>query len=593
MKDNVQNIVICKRLLSYMLQDKKKIALAAICLFIASIADASGPWLIQHFIDAYVAKNHYPPQILAGLGLGYFGLICIAVLFQYAQLYRFNLIGVGVVRKIRKQLFGKMLNQPLSAFDYMPTGDTITRITNDTEAVFNFYVFVISTVLKNIALVSVILIVMSQLSWRLTLVVLVLLPIIAVIMVIYQRKSATAFRKTRDFLAEINTMMSESLQGIKLIQLMRQERDYQAQFSDLNQLHFKSQVRIFRLNGIFLRPLIDFLTGVALVSFVALFGVSGSELIGVGVLYAFISYLGRVTEPLIELIQRLSLVQQALIASARIFEFMDAEQQSYGQDANAIEHGKIQFQSVCFSYDGQQNVLNQIEIHLPPCGFLALVGHTGSGKSTLASLLMGFYPASQGEIFVDDRSLHTFSKEALKQGIAMVQQDPHLLNDTIRENICLGKSVKDEILWKTLENVGLAEQVRCYQDGLDTRLGDGMVDLSVGQKQLLALARVFVMQAKILILDEATANIDSGTEQKIFQILDLLRQKMSIVVIAHRISTIVGADEIVVLHQGEIVERGTHDLLLSKKARYHQMYQLQQAGVQLAKLKEDPHVKIA
>ncbi|MGF1717179.1 SmdB family multidrug efflux ABC transporter permease/ATP-binding protein [Photobacterium chitinilyticum] len=580
------NKAVLGRLLSYVLHDKKRLAIAVGLLLMASLADVSGPWLIQHFIDSYIAKNEYPLDMVAGLALAYIALMCTAAWFKYIQALRFNDIAIGVVQTVRKQLFGKVLNQPLSAFDYMPTGKLISRITNDTESIKDFYVLVIGTVLKNVIFISVMLVVMSLLSWRLTAVVLVLLPIVVAIMVLYQRKSADAYRKMRDLLADINASMSESIQGMSLIQLMRQEQAFSKQFSSLTRRHLESQVGVMKLNGLLLRPLIDFLSGVALLSIVALFGISGVELVGVGVLYAFISYLGRVTEPLIELTQQLSLLQQALVASERIFGFIDAKQQSYGDDVQPLREGRLECHDVAFSYDGKQQVLTGINVDLPHRGFLALVGHTGSGKSTLASLMMGFYPISQGELKLDGRPLASLEQSVLREGIAMVQQDPHVLSDTVRENVCLGRDVSDDVIWQVLAKVGLDGQILAYQQGLDTRLGSGEANLSAGQKQLLAMARVLVAQPKILILDEATANIDSGTEHQIQKALHTLRQDMSIVVIAHRLSTIMEADEILVLSRGAVTERGNHQQLLAHQGHYWQMYQLQQAGEQLHQMEE-------
>lgn len=594
MADQAINTRIIRRLLSYALADKKKLGVAMGLLLAATIADVSGPWLIQHFIDNNIARDDFPVKEVVLLAVTYVVLNIATAWFRYQQAMRFNQIAIGVVQTIRKQLFGRILNQPLSAFDYMPSGKLISRITNDTESIKDFYVHVIGTVMKNVALVSVMVVVMSMISWRLTVVVLILLPIVVGIMVLYQRKSAAAYRRMRDLLTDINAAMSETIQGMSLVQLMRQEKAFYQQFSELTEQHLDAQIGVTKLNGFLLRPLIDFLSGVALISLVAVFGVSGVELIGVGVLYAFISYLGRVTEPLIELTQQLSLLQQALVASERIFGFIDAPQQQYGKDENALRSGALTCQDLTFSYDGKQNVLENIQVTLPHRGFLALVGHTGSGKSTLASLMMGFYPATQGQVLLDERPLDSLSHAVLREGIAMVQQDPHILSDSVRENITLGRTLTllegqtaDEQLWGALEQVGLAEQVHQYSEGLDTILGSGGASLSAGQKQLLALARVLVAKPKILILDEATANIDSGTEQHIQQALDKLRQDMSIVVIAHRLSTIVEADEILVLSHGHVTERGTHRDLLMQQGHYWQMYQLQQAGEHLQQLEAE------
>ncbi|MGF1682548.1 ABC transporter transmembrane domain-containing protein [Photobacterium minamisatsumaniensis] len=594
MSPKTLNTPILKRLLSYALADKKKLVVAIGLLLVASVTDVSGPWLIQHFIDKNIATNSFPEVDIALLAMAYIGLMIATAWLRYLQSLRFNEIAINVVQTVRKQLFSRVMNQPLSAFDYMPTGKLISRVTNDTESLKDFYVYVIATVLKNVTLVIVMLIVMSIISWRLTLVVLVLLPVVVAIMVLYQRRSAAAYRRMRDLLADINASMSESIQGMSLIQLMRQEKAFYKQFSSLTEDHLRAQISVTKMNGILLRPLIDFLSGVALLSLVALFGVSGVELIGVGVLYAFISYLGRVTEPLIELTQQLSLLQQALVASERIFGLIDARQQAYGDDLVEMQSGKLECSNVSFSYDGKQPVLNDINVTVPHCGFLALVGHTGSGKSTLASLMVGFYPTSEGEVRLDGRPLLALSHSVIRDGIAMVQQDPHVLSASVRENITLGRQqrhinqpIDDTQIWQALDKVGLTEQIQQYDKGLDAILGGGGANLSAGQKQLLALARVFVAKPKILILDEATANIDSGTEQHIQQALAALREDMSIIVIAHRLSTIVDADEILVLSQGGIVERGTHGQLLSHQDHYWQMYQLQQAGEHLQQLETE------
>ncbi|MGF1688444.1 SmdB family multidrug efflux ABC transporter permease/ATP-binding protein [Photobacterium japonica] len=594
------NTAVLKRLLRYALADKRQLAIAVGLLLLASLADVSGPWLIQHFIDHHIATDHYPMYAVGVLAAAYVTLMILAAWLRYLQALRFYDLAIGVVQTVRKQLFGKVINQPLSAFDYVPSGQLISRITNDTESLKDFYVQVIGTVLKNVTLIVVMLVVMSLLSWRLTLVVLCLLPVVLGVMVLYQRKSAPAYRKMRDLLADINASMSESIQGMSLVQLMRQEKAFYQQFSALNNEHLQAQRSMVTLNGFLLRPLIDLLSGVALLSLVALFGVSGTELIGVGVLYAFISYLGRVTEPLIELTQQLSLLQQALVASERIFGFIDARQQTYGDDTQPLASGQLACEQLNFSYDGKQAVLRDISVTVPHRGFLALVGHTGSGKSTLASLMMGFYPPSDGQITVDQRPLSSLSHDVLREGIAMVQQDPHILSASVRDNITLGRALihdarieqaeaeqADALIWEALEKVGLASQIRAYTQGLDTLLGSGGANLSAGQKQLLALARVLVCKPKMLILDEATANIDSGTEQHIQRALHALREDMSIVVIAHRLSTITDADEILVLSHGEVLERGAHRALLAQQGHYWQMYQLQQAGEHLQQLEAE------
>ncbi|MGR2846670.1 ABC transporter transmembrane domain-containing protein [Vibrio vulnificus] len=582
-----------KRLFAYPLAQPKPMMTGLVFLLIAAISNAGGPWLIQHFIDEHITKDNYTQQTLVLLASGYIGLLLCSALFQYLQGLQFNIVATGIIKTIRKQAFHRVIKQPLSAFDYTPTGKLVSRLTNDTESLQQFYELLIASVVKNLVMILVMLGVMLILSWQLTLVVLVLLPVVVGFMVLFQKLSTHAYRVMRDLLTDINGNMSESIQGMSVIQLMRQEKRFNQQFNQLSEQHFNAGRKVIKLNGILLRPLMDLLAGIALLTLVAIFGFSGTELIGVGVLYAFISYLGRITEPLIEMTQQLALLQQALVASERIFEMMDAPEQSYGNDQQPLKSGSIAIEQLSFSYDGKQQVLKQIDIDVEHQQFVALVGHTGSGKSTLASLLMGFYPVSQGKLKLDGRPIASLAKSVLRKDVAMVQQDPHILPTSVRENIALGREVSDDIIWQSLEQVGLAEQIKRYPQLLDTQLGQGETNLSAGQKQLLAMARVLIAKPKILILDEATANIDSGTEALIQRSLNALRHDMTLVVIAHRLSTIMEADKIVVLHHGDLVEMGSHKQLLAQQGRYAQMYQLQQAGQHIKEIEQQEELEQA
>ncbi|HFQ5199757.1 TPA: ABC transporter transmembrane domain-containing protein [Vibrio vulnificus] len=575
-----------KRLFAYPLAQPKPMMTGLVFLLIAAVSNAGGPWLIQHFIDEHITKDDYTQQTLILLASGYIGLLLCSALFQYLQGLQFNIVATGIIKTIRKQAFNRVIKQPLSAFDYTPTGKLVSRLTNDTESLQQFYELLIASVVKNLVMILVMLGVMLILSWQLTLVVLILLPVVVAFMALFQKLSTHAYRVMRDLLTDINGNMSESIQGMSVIQLMRQEKRFNQQFNQLTEQHFNAGRKVIKLNGILLRPLMDLLAGIALLTLVAIFGFSGTELIGVGVLYAFISYLGRITEPLIEMTQQLALLQQALVASERIFEMMDAPEQSYGHDQQPLKSGSIAIEQLSFSYDGKQQVLKQIDIDVEHQQFVALVGHTGSGKSTLASLLMGFYPVSQGMLKLDERPIASLAKSVLRKDVAMVQQDPHILPTSVRENIALGREVSDDIIWQSLEQVGLAEQIKRYPQLLDTQLGQGETNLSAGQKQLLAMARVLIAKPKILILDEATANIDSGTEALIQRSLNALRHDMTLVVIAHRLSTIMEADKIVVLHHGDLVEMGSHKQLLAQQRRYAQMYQLQQAGQHIKEIEQ-------
>ncbi|MGX5099719.1 SmdB family multidrug efflux ABC transporter permease/ATP-binding protein [Enterobacter cloacae] len=571
-----------KRLLAYGSPWRKPLSVAVLLLWIAAIAEVSGPLLISYFIDNMVAKSYLPLGLVAGLGVAYVGLQLAAAGLHYAQSLLFNRAAVGVVQQLRTDVMDAALRQPLSEFDTQPVGQVISRVTNDTEVIRDLYVTVVATVLRSAALIGAMLVAMFSLDWRMALVAIAIFPAVLIVMVIYQRYSTPIVRRVRTYLADINDGFNEVINGMSVIQQFRQQARFGERMGEASRSHYMARMQTLRLDGFLLRPLLSLFSALVLCGLLMLFGLTARGTIEVGVLYAFISYLGRLNEPLIELTTQQSMLQQAVVAGERVFELMDRPRQAYGRDERPLQSGEIAFDNVSFAYRDDQLVLQDITLDVPSRGFVALVGHTGSGKSTLASLLMGYYPVTQGEIRLDGRPLASLSHNVLRKGVAMVQQDPVVLADTFYANVTLGRDYTQEQVWDVLEKVQLAELARGFSDGINTKLGEQGNNLSVGQKQLLALARVLIETPQVLILDEATASIDSGTEQAIQQALAAVRDHTTLVVIAHRLSTIVDADTILVLHRGQAVERGTHRELLEAKGRYWQMYQLQLAGEELA-----------
>ncbi|BBW25823.1 MULTISPECIES: SmdB family multidrug efflux ABC transporter permease/ATP-binding protein [Enterobacter] len=571
-----------KRLLAYGSPWRKPLSVAVLLLWIAAIAEVSGPLLISYFIDNMVAKSYLPLGLVAGLGVAYVGLQLAAAGLHYAQSLLFNRAAVGVVQQLRTDVMDAALRQPLSEFDIQPVGQVISRVTNDTEVIRDLYVTVVATVLRSAALIGAMLVAMFSLDWRMALVAITIFPAVLIVMIIYQRYSTPIVRRVRAYLADINDGFNEVINGMSVIQQFRQQARFGERMGEASRSHYMARMQTLRLDGFLLRPLLSLFSALVLCGLLMLFGLSSSGTIEVGVLYAFISYLGRLNEPLIELTTQQSMLQQAVVAGERVFELMDRPRQAYGRDERPLQSGAIAFDNVSFAYREDRLVLQDITLDVPSRGFVALVGHTGSGKSTLASLLMGYYPVTQGEIRLDGRPLASLSHNVLRKGVAMVQQDPVVLADTFYANVTLGRDYSQEQVWEVLEKVQLADLARGFSDGINTRLGEQGNNLSVGQKQLLALARVLIETPQVLILDEATASIDSGTEQAIQQALAAVRDHTTLVVIAHRLSTIVDADTILVLHRGQAVERGTHRELLEAKGRYWQMYQLQLAGEELA-----------
>ncbi|WP_275364311.1 SmdB family multidrug efflux ABC transporter permease/ATP-binding protein [Xenorhabdus bovienii] len=567
-----------KRLLSYSKNYRKPILLAVLMSWVAALAEVSGPLLVSYFIDNMVATGNLPLDVVSGLAVTFLVLQFVAAALHYFQFLLFNQASVGIVQKLRTDVMNSALRQPLSTFDSQPVGQLISRVTNDTEAIKDLFVNVIPTVFRCISLIGAMLIAMFILNWRMACVALTIFPAVLLVMIIYQHFSTPIIRRVRSYLADINDGFNETINGMTVIQQFRQQARFGEKMLATNREHYQSRMQALRLDGILLRPLLSLFSAAILCGLLLLFGFKGTEVIGVGVLYAFVNYLGRLNEPLIELTAQQSLLQQAVVSGERVFELMDSPQQQYGTDQQALTSGRIDIENLTFAYRNDKVVLSDINLHVPTHGFVALVGHTGSGKSTLTNLIMGYYPWQDGEIYLDGRPVSSLSHAVLRNGVAMVQQDPVVLAASFFDNITLGRDISEDKIWQVLEMVQLAESVRRLPDGLNSVLGEQGNTLSAGQKQLLAMARVLVQTPQILILDEATANIDSGTEQSVQQALRMIRKQTTLVVIAHRLSTIVEADSILVLHRGAIVEQGQHQQLLAKRGRYYQMYQLQQVG---------------
>ncbi|VFP86427.1 SmdB family multidrug efflux ABC transporter permease/ATP-binding protein [Candidatus Erwinia haradaeae] len=571
-----------KRLLSYGAPWKKSLFWAVVMLWIAAGSEVLGSVLISYFIDQ-IDERHMPFNFFSGLIIiSYLFLQVFAALLYYWQALWFNQVAVGVVQHLRTNVMDAALRQPLSAFDTQPVGQIISRVTNDTEVVRDLYVTVVSTALRSAALVGSMLIAMFTLNWRMALVAITIFPAVLTVMLIYQRHSTPIVRRLRSCLADINNGFNEVINGMSIIQQFRQQERFGKRMGKASRLHYRARMDIIRLEGFLLRPLLSLFSALILCGLMMLYGCSSDNTIEVGILYAFINYLSRLNEPLIEITTQQSILQQAAVAGERIFELIDSPRQSYGKDIQPLSGGKIDIFNLTFSYRSGYPVLKNINISIPERHFVALVGQTGSGKSTLANLLMGYYPLSDGEIYLDSRLISSLSHAVLRNSIAMVQQDPVVLADTFFSNVTLGRDITEQAVWDVLSAVQLDDLARSMPQGIFTELGEQGNCLSIGQKQLLAIARVLVIIPQILILDEATANIDSGTEQAIQKALCLVRQHTTLVVIAHRLSTITEADTILVLHRGRVVEKGNHQALLAMRGRYWQMYRLQLVSVECA-----------
>ncbi|OZG72143.1 multidrug ABC transporter ATP-binding protein [Hahella sp. CCB-MM4] len=572
---------VFKRLLRFSLVHKQLWIWGLITLLIATLCDVAGPYLIKVFIDEHLTNGVYISEATLTLLAFYLAAMFIGAVGHYAQALLFSKVALSVVETLREQVFHAVIHRPVAYFDTTSTGAIVSRLTNDSEAIKELFLNVIATFVQNLVLVTGIFIMMGILDIHLMLVSALILPFIALAMWGYQRLSTPLFQKVRSLLSDINARLHESLSGMSVIQALNQQPRFDEQFQDTVWQHYLWRVRNVRLDGLMLRALVDFMSMLALAAIVFAFGLTSLEQsVEIGVLYAFINYLGRFVEPLIELTQRLNIMQQSLVAGQRVFELLDAPLEQYSGTAR-IEHGRIEARHLSFSYDDETTVLDNISFSIEPGKMLGIVGRTGSGKSTLTQLLLRFYPVAPDMLLIDDIPMDQISTSSLRKSVCMVEQEPFLFQGTLAENLIMGEQYTTNELTSALEQVGLSSLLQRLPEGLNTVLGERGSRLSNGERHLVAIARALLRQPKILILDEATATVDSASEALVQRTIQRLRGNLTLIVIAHRLSTIKDADNILVLHHGRLVEEGSHVSLLEKRGLYEHLYSIQTAHLAL------------
>ncbi|KEO84809.1 ABC transporter ATP-binding protein [Tumebacillus flagellatus] len=576
--------MILRRLAAYLKPHRKTLLLAFLLLLCGTSAEVWTPKMVQIFIDDYLTPRNFDVNALTWLGAGFLLLHVAAAGFNYFQLVMFNKIAQWVVQQLRIDVFGKVQHLGLEFFDRTPAGSLVSRITNDTEAVKELFVSVLSTFLQNTVFLIGCFLMMFSLDVKLASYCLLFMPVVIGIMWLYRYFSTKIYHITREKLSQLNAKLNESISGMNIIQAFRQEARLRKDFAETNHEHYTANVRNIRLNGLLLRPIMDMMYLLALVLILYFFGKQSlSTSVEVGVIYAFINYIERFFQPVIQMMLRLSQMQQALVSAERVFVLLDDERMAptqQGAENPEVGDGLIEFRDVSFSYDGQTDVLKNISFTAKPGQTVALVGHTGSGKSSIINLLMRFYPQYRGEIRIDGASLREFADEELRKKVGLVLQDPFLFVGDVKGNIRLANDgITDEQIVEAAKFVQADGFIQKLPQGYEEPVVERGATFSSGQRQLLSFARTMALNPKVLVLDEATASVDTETEEAIQAALEKMRQGRTTIAIAHRLSTIQDADLILVLHRGEIVERGTHQELLASQGLYHKMYLLQQGGV--------------
>lgn len=572
--------IVFKRLMRYAIPHRASISIALFFLVLTITGSIVGPLIIQSFIDDYLTPHNFPKNEVMTLALVYIGLQIFIVVVSYFQLLRFQDIALKIIQQMRIDVFSKVQGLGMRYFDRTPAGSIVSRVTNDTESIKEMFVSVVVTFLQAIFVIIGVYIALFSLDVKLSFASMVLLPLFLAIIIVYRRYSADFYQDIRERLSQLNAKIAESLSGMGMIQAFRQEERLASEFDDINEGHYRAGMRNIKFDSVLLGPFIDLLYALAIVCVLGYFGfMSLDSAVEVGVIYAFTTLIGRLFQPVQQVMQRMSIFQQALVSASRVFKLMDDPDMEPAQQETKhkeIQKGTIEFRNVTFSYDGKNDVLKNISFTANAGETVALVGHTGSGKSSIINLLMRFYEYGQGEILIDGVSLKDLPKAELRKKIGLVLQDPFLFYGDIESNIRLhNEGMSSEEVRAAAEFVQANEFIEKLPDKYSQKVTERGSTFSSGQRQLVAFARTIATNPKILVLDEATANIDTETEVAIQASLEKMRKGRTTIAIAHRLSTIQDAELILVLHQGEIVERGTHQQLLAQKGLYYMMYQLQ------------------
>lgn len=563
------------RLLSYLKPYTLVTALALIFLLLTTVVKSIIPLVASYFIDHYLQEFNRSAAVLL---MAYYGLYLLQTLLHYLGNLFFARVSFSVVKDIRRDAFDNMEKQGMAYFDRTPAGSIVSRLTNDTESISDMFSGILASFVSAIFIFSVTLYTMLMLNYKLTILVALFLPFIFILVTLYRRQSTTIISKTRSLLSDINSHLSESIEGIRIIQAFSQEKRLRDEFAAVNEEHFHYSKKSMALDSLFLRPAMSLLKLLAYAVLMAYFGFNWRHIgISAGVMYAFIQYINRLFDPLIEVTQNFSTLQTSMVSAGRVFTLIDEEsyEPSQANSPARIQKGNIVFKDVSFSYDGKHQILNRISFEVNQGETIAFVGPTGSGKSSIINVFMRFYEFQSGQVLIDGLDIRQYAKEELRRNIGLVLQDPFLYHGTIKSNIKMYQNLTDEEVEAAARFVDADQFIQKLERAYDEPVTERGSTFSTGQRQLLAFARTVASQPKVLILDEATANIDSETEQLVQNSLAKMRQGRTTIAIAHRLSTIQDANCIYVLDKGNIIESGTHDELLALKGTYHKMYQLQ------------------
>lgn len=577
-----QQMHIIWRLFKYAAPYKWYFYFSVVFAITVAVVNILLPRIIQTYMDSHLVVGNPDFEMMWFFaGLYFFGMLAKAVM-QFAQTYLYEMGAEYMLENTRRKLFAKLHTLGMRYFDQTPSGSILSRLTNDTMAFANFWALFSSLVVTISAMISSF-IAMYLADTRIAMWLLVFMPFLFATVWYYQRYSTRVYRRMRERLSLLNAKLAEGITGISVVQQFRQERRINHEFSETNDQYYNTRRAMIRINSLLLNPIINLFYALGTVLALGMFGVRGLHgYVAAGIIYAFVTYLSNFYNPMSEMMDRLSDFQDGVVAGSRVLRIMDDQTYEPQQHANGdatITRGKIEFKHVTFSYDGEHDVLHDISFVAEPGQTVALVGETGSGKTSMINILMRFYEFGEGEILIDDRDIRDYSIPELRKKMGLVLQEPFMFYGTVASNIRMfNESVTDQEVRDAAHFVQADQFIEDLPEQYESKVIERGASYSSGQRQLISFARTLVTDPKILILDEATANIDTETEQIIQTGLAKLQEGRTTIAIAHRLSTIQNADLILVLESGRIVERGTNDELLAKHGFYYDMIQLQNSA---------------
>ena len=570
-------LTLLKRTLAYAKGDMWRIVLALVVVTINVVIDLFLPIIQKQFVD-YLDSEHIGNAVLSiviGMAIGFIAIALINKLISYLMALLLQKEGQNIVERLRMDVFSHIENMSQNQLNEMPVGSLVTRVANYTAAVSNLFTDVLVRFVMNMLTVLTVFVIMITLSWKLSLILLVFAVIVGVVSFFFVGVVASKYRTERKNTSTLNSFLSENLQGMKIINIFNQEKKKQAEFDKNNENLRKSAYGI-NVAFTFYRPFMSFLYYGAIAT---TFGVGFALAFTPGLIVAFYLYLNRFFKPIQELADELNTIQGALTSSEKLFNLLDVKPEVVDKE-DAIEissfKGKIEFRNVWFAYEKDNWILRNVSFTVNPKETVAFVGATGAGKTTILSLIVRNYEIQKGQILIDDIDITHIKIKSLRKAVGQMLQDVFLFSGTIKSNVSLrDDSFKDEEVIEACKYVNASSFIEKLPESYDEEVIEGGANFSSGQRQLLSFARTVLHKPQVLILDEATANIDTETEMLIQESLEKMKNIGTMLVVAHRLSTIQHADNIIVLQNGEIIEEGNHQSLLKKKGYYFKLYQLQ------------------